>query len=287
MGLSGSKTSTTSSVSAEAKPYLTAASSALQGAYDANRGNTQAISGGLFDAFKNYSGSLGSNLTGARDYATGVLGAENGSNPHLDSIVNMTNNNVADRINALFSRSGQTGSSRQIGELGARLAENESGLRYTDFNNEQARKAEAANLLLGVNNAENANMGTLAGLGSTAVQLPWTDANNLAAGLGSLWGNQKDTTQKQGGDLLGQLLNAGASIGSAALMASDRRLKRDIRKVGALADGLGIYVWRYIWGGPEYRGVMADEVAALRPWALGPKVMGEYMTVDYSKLGAA
>jgi hypothetical protein len=39
-------------------------------------------------------------------------------------------------------------------------------------------------------------------------------------------------------------------------------------------------------GGPRMTGVMADEVAKLRPWALGPKI-GAYRTVNYQALEAA
>jgi len=63
---------------------------------------------------------------------------------------------------------------------------------------------------------------------------------------------------------------------------SDRRLKTAIRKIGEFADGLAIYTWRYLWG-QEATGVMADEVAAKRPWAVGPKFAG-YATVNYSAL---
>lgn len=95
-------------------------------------------------------------------------------------------------------------------------------------------------------------------------------------------------TSKTSGGLLQSLLGAGAQIGSAALMASERRVKRDIELLDREPDGLGIYRFNYVWDGPNEtrrHGVMADEVEALRPWALGP-VMNGIQTVDYSKLEA-
>lgn len=92
------------------------------------------------------------------------------------------------------------------------------------------------------------------------------------------------TTAKKSGGLLGSAL-AAAQI-AASFAPSDRRLKRSIERIGELANGLGLYLWRYVWDGPDApvrEGVMADEVARLAPWALGPKVAG-YATVDYSKL---
>jgi hypothetical protein len=80
-----------------------------------------------------------------------------------------------------------------------------------------------------------------------------------------------------------------------ALMASDPRLKTNIVKLGEEPDGLGVYAWDYRpTAGPiaafmpagRQRGVMADEVARLRPWALGP-VVGGFATVRYDRLEAA
>lgn len=83
----------------------------------------------------------------------------------------------------------------------------------------------------------------------------------------------------------------GGTIGKAlSLIPSDPRLKMNVEQIGSLSDGLNIYTYSYIWEDPEaapiHVGVMADEVADLRPWALGPEVDG-FMTVDYSKLDEA
>jgi len=74
-----------------------------------------------------------------------------------------------------------------------------------------------------------------------------------------------------------------STVGGIASIFSDRRLKTAIRKVGEFADGLGIYTYRYIGQKNRMRGVMADEVAKLRPWALGRIVAG-YRTVNYGAL---
>jgi len=74
-----------------------------------------------------------------------------------------------------------------------------------------------------------------------------------------------------------------STVGGIASIFSDRRLKTAIRKLGEFTDGLGKYSFRYKWGGPRYVGVMADEVAKLRPWALGPVVDG-FATVNYGAL---
>lgn len=80
----------------------------------------------------------------------------------------------------------------------------------------------------------------------------------------------------------GGFLSGLASLGSAAIFASDRRLKTNIALVGQRPDGLNVYSYDYIWGEPSV-GVMADEVAVLRPEALGPTIAG-FATVNYGVL---
>lgn len=82
----------------------------------------------------------------------------------------------------------------------------------------------------------------------------------------------------------------GNMASSAIKTFSDRRLKQNIEKIGELRDGLGVYEWDYrqdtgiALPQERQRGVMADEVAVLRPWALGPVTQG-FATVAYNRLG--
>ena len=72
-------------------------------------------------------------------------------------------------------------------------------------------------------------------------------------------------------------------LGGAAIGASDRRLKRDIKRVGTMANGLPIYEYRYVWGRKRHIGVMAQDVmkagidAVVRHWT-------GFLMVDYGKL---
>lgn len=74
-----------------------------------------------------------------------------------------------------------------------------------------------------------------------------------------------------------------STVGGIASIFSDRRLKHTVRKIGEFADGLGIYLYSYLGQKERIRGVMANEVAKLRPWALGPRIAG-YATVNYGAL---
>ena len=137
--------------------------------------------------------------------------------------------------------------------------------------------------------AEFAGIAPALGLLNTAADIPYVGTAALNGQIRTASNGYGTTTQSGG---LGQaLLSAGTQLGSAAIKASDRRLKTNIAKVGALKDGLGVYEFDYRdgdrFGHGRFKGVMADEVAALRPWALGPKIDGEFASVDYSKLEAA
>lgn len=87
---------------------------------------------------------------------------------------------------------------------------------------------------------------------------------------------QANATQNQG---LYSLLGTGAQ---AAFMWSDRRLKRDIRPIGKLPNGLNVYRYRYQWSDEEMTGVMADEVRAIAPWAV--ERVGSHDRVNYAEI---
>jgi hypothetical protein len=79
----------------------------------------------------------------------------------------------------------------------------------------------------------------------------------------------------------GQLLGAATQLGSAAFMFSDRRLKRNIKRVGEHAIGVGIY--EYTMMGIAQRGVIAQEVQSVRPDLVKRHANG-YLMVNYGGL---
>jgi hypothetical protein len=107
----------------------------------------------------------------------------------------------------------------------------------------------------------------------------------LAGGqnLASLITQGGETSKGAQKGLLDYLAQAGEAAGKAAAAGSDRRLKDDIVLLDREPDGLGIYSFRYKWEDEPTVGVMADEVAELRPHALGPVIQG-FATVRYGLL---
>ncbi len=81
------------------------------------------------------------------------------------------------------------------------------------------------------------------------------------------------------GDILGGL----GSVGSAAIMASDRRLKKNIVRLFKGRAGLDVYSFNYLSGQPSI-GYMADEVVERYPEAVSYDV-GGFAMVDYGRVG--
>lgn len=112
---------------------------------------------------------------------------------------------------------------------------------------------------------------SLAGVSGLGLQ-----AGNLISGAGSTATSKEPSTAS----------NILSGIAGVASIFSDRRTKKNIKLVDRFEDGLGLYTFRYLDELPtdELRGgVMADEVARIRPWALGPTI-GGFQTVDYTRL---
>jgi hypothetical protein len=82
---------------------------------------------------------------------------------------------------------------------------------------------------------------------------------------------------------------ANGDAGQGMMIASDRRIKQDIVRIGEHPLGLGIYLYRYkapyaeTYGAGRRIGVMADEVADRYPDAVARHADGHLM-VDYSRL---
>lgn len=81
----------------------------------------------------------------------------------------------------------------------------------------------------------------------------------------------------------GGLMNGLMGLGSAAIMASDRRLKTDVQLIRRRKDGVGVYRFRYKAGGPMRVGVMAQELKKVRPDLVVRRPDG-FLAVSYAGL---
>lgn len=74
----------------------------------------------------------------------------------------------------------------------------------------------------------------------------------------------------------------GTAAMAAAMYFSDRRLKKNIRRVGTHALGIGLYTYDYLWG-ESGAGVMADELEMVMPEAVAVHSSG-FKMVNYGML---
>jgi hypothetical protein len=114
--------------------------------------------------------------------------------------------------------------------------------------------------------------------------LPRQDlANYVQALQGTAYGGTSTSQQPYQGPNMGtQLLGAGLSALPFLFSLSDRRAKTDIKKVGKLDNDLPVYSYRYKGDPRPMIGVMAQDVAKVKPDAVA-KLPGGLLAVDYSK----
>ncbi len=292
MGLFGGSTSRSGSGQKWAVPYAKAAAGNVQDVFSQNQPQLQQITKGVTDLLP----GISSNYQGwqpqsdqAQGYIGDVLGGkflDPSNNPGIMGILNRTRSDVTNDVNSQFSMAGRYGSGAHTGVLTDKLADAENNVLYNAYNTERGYQNDAATIPAQIQNQTLAQLLQSSGLGA---ELPYTGTNSLANSLAALFSGSKT----KGPGLGSSLLTAGAQAGASALVGSDPRLKTNIDHVGSFDDGLLVYEFDYIDPpSPEigaympmgrHLGVMADQVAELRPWALGPVVAG-YQVVDYGAL---
>lgn len=99
----------------------------------------------------------------------------------------------------------------------------------------------------------------------------------LASGFGGL-GKSGSESGKSPMDV-GGILGGGGALLYGLSAFSDRRLKKNIKRIGETPGGTPLYEFEYIWSDVKHTGVMADEV----PHAIAGQVMG-YDVVDYARV---
>lgn len=266
---SKSKTKSTETLapSTYSQPFINDAAATLKPAYEQSQG--------LLNQY------LPQTQKGVDFYSDTMDGKFLDGNPHMDSMIDDSNQSIADSVNSQFSGA-RFGSGYHTRALADRIGQNENNIRFGQYNTERGYQNDAAL--------------RRQGLIESTVGMPQGAAGGYANNVNSLLGryatsNSTGTNTQRGsvGSLIGSLAQSGAMA-----YGSEPALKTNVVKVGAFEDGLGIYDYDYLpiegriadyMPAGRQRGVMADEVEALRPWALGPIIEG-YRTVNYAALGA-
>ena len=131
--------------------------------------------------------------------------------------------------------------------------------------------------------AVGANMPQLIDTGA-GISLGQQNASNLAnwqSNTASAKNAQKASNVQTGAAVAGAAVSAYASY-AGLLALSDKRLKKDIKKVGKTDSGLPIYTYKMKGGEKTHMGVMAQELEKKTPSAV--HVLGGLKMVDYSKV---
>jgi len=285
LGKKESKTETDTTPWAPMQPHILGAAQDIRNTVGRNQGMLDTLSerlqgqlpGLMTQAFGAQPG-----VAAATGYANDVLGGKylGQGNPYLNNMLSQTRENVGNAVNGTFSMAGRTGGGNHVERLGQGLASAENQLRYQDYGAERDRMTQQGALVPSLAQAQYAGIQPFLAANSQAAQLPYAGIQALSPLLGQASG-AGTTTGTQPGGWGNQLIGAAAA---ALPFLSDPKAKENIELVGKLDSGLGLYEWDYkadIGISGRWRGVMADEVAEVMPWLLGPKING-YMTVRYS-----
>lgn len=202
----------------------------------------------------------------------------------------------------------QTGDALQNQLFGQGISANQAGMQNAQTAGNFANTAQQQQYAQNLSNAGLNNQGVQQALQqqSYLASLPLNQLNALRSGTQiqnptftpvpsataqptDVSGNINNAYQQQlssYNNMMNGLFGIGSSVLSAGLptgFLSDRRLKTAIRLVGETpVMKLPLYMFRYIWGGPEHVGVMAQDVIKVKPQAIIP--VGNYMAVDYGMI---
>jgi Chaperone of endosialidase len=268
-----------------------------------NGGGATANNANINSAYQQYQGLLNSTANGSN------IGANSALIPQLNQIATDTTND----INSQFAAAGRDGSPANTQALARGIAAGEAPVLASQYNTDVTNQLGAAGSLYNaanttyglLNNANStANANIQAGIGADPAAYAATNAganqtlqaqanlfgipvsqlttllgavSPVAQAFGTQNGSSSGTQTASGAQQFGEL--AGGVGGLLKYLPSDRRLKQDISRVGALCDGTPVYRFRYIGSPVTHTGLMADDVEKTTPEAV--VTVGGFKMVDY------
>jgi hypothetical protein len=293
VGKKTSKTTSTSAPPAWAVPIIQGGAQSLSNTYNQNQPGLQALQSGLtgstIPGIQQQIGDTKQQLQPGFDYNNNVLGGQYlNSNPYTQQMAQFAGQQAGNAVNSAFSQAGRTGSGDHATDLARGVDQASNNVLFQNYQNERGLQNQSAGMLPGYTGAEYQGYSPLLAGTQLAGQLPYYGSSTLGQ-IGSLLGNYGKTSQQQPGGLMGGLLGAASNMFSfAPISLSDRRLKTNITLLRRAKDGLGEYTWNWKRdpNGDAVRGVIADEVKALRPHAYVPNYRDGFDGVNYAALGS-
>lgn len=255
-------------------------------------------------AIQGISGTAGSNNAMLGNAAGSLLGLATGQTQagDWDRIATDTIQKIMPGINSSFAGSGMTGSTLHQQNLSQGLSQG-LGMAANDFQRQSVEQQLGATGALGgvlgqimgnqeaalgaqdriqqqeQNELDSQYQNSL--LGQNADFDALSNYLSVISGIAGLGGQGTSTSSNNGGGLLG-FLGGAAKIGSMIPGFSDRRLKESVKRVGQTDDGLPIYTYRYRGSDQVHMGVMAQDVARVKPGAVTE--MHGHLAVDYGAI---
>lgn len=283
MGLSSSKSRTTSDPWKPAQPYIIKGLQQSSAVFDQQQPDLNKYGQMQRDEYARVAPGAEAGIIGGQKVINDTLSGKNlNGNPYISGIWDRVNQDTTNGVNGQFESSGRYGSGMHAEILARELASAHNNLLYQNYNNERTNQVNA------VGQAAQYQTGAQ-GLLNNAAELPWIGVGALNGNVRQAsngYGTQTTTQNQAWGPILAQ---AAGNAAAAYAGKSDPRLKTNVVWVSTDPDGLDWYDFDYRQDmgiklpTTRQRGVMAPQVAILRPWALGPTEDG-FMSVYYGKL---
>jgi len=161
----------------------------------------------------------------------------------------------------------------------------DNNLRISQFNMAEQQRMLALNEMNSLMTGQQVGMPSMPSFNNAT---PYSGPNYTGAATAQ---GQYDMNTYNANNAASSGLTSGLfGLGGSALMGmgmsgvfSDSRLKRVVQKLGKLANGLNVYRFKYLGMEGTHVGVMAQEVARMRPDCV-TKTESGYLAVDYQKL---
>jgi hypothetical protein len=215
MGKKSTKTKSTSTPWQPVQGDILGAVGTVRDVVGRNQGNLEDIAGGIQSQLPGLaSRAFGDSplLNSGNSYAMDVLGGKYlNANPYLDGMIGQTANDVSDRVNALFGKSGASLGTQHAGVLTKELANAENSMRYGNYAQERQNQQQAASMAPSLFASQFAGVPSYLAAAQGAGTLPYAGLGALSPIIG-LGGGAGQSSQTQPGGWGNQLLGAAASI---------------------------------------------------------------------------
>jgi hypothetical protein len=262
----GSPNLTASTIDASMNPYLKAVGDTTLDNMRREYGNTDAALASKYAA---------GNMMGGSGEAIARGQAARGYNQNVASTIAQIQSAGFDKAReaALANMQAENAMKTTGADYGLKATQVDDTLRTTN----QARQMSALQQLLqGGQMQQQQNQQVL--------DVPWTALERLF-GITPKQMNSQTNSQKESESTASPASTFGSiasGLGSLGIKFSDARMKTDIRRLGTLPNGLGVYDYAWRADGAREIGLIAQEVQRVRPDAVIEAPNG-YLMVDYGK----